>query len=353
MLNHIGVCSHSFFLAMSLTKTLKRKSSSLTQTLTETDSLLQSLQDPTQGMCACSLAGSFEESFGQHGRPQGDALPKETSWTVQTVLYTGLGAKETTTFDKVLASLPQVSADNMHEAIMKSCLHYSENAQGNFSFMLFRTTLRDVLRQAPGTSELTHESMYPLAAWHINYGFIGTLLKRDFQSYNEWYEKNFPPETIETNAKAKRLEKAAFNDLCTTVMTIMDDDIVLHVGAKPNPALRPTTTDGPGMSQWGEPLVPFWSDKGGDEAAGVITDTGATAGHRGTGSKGPYGWRILTTGKLKYIFGDMSSDVVSSLVHGSNLIADAKSCEPPRSCARVAQYEIERNAATTPFAPYN
>lgn len=359
-----------------LTAALRAVSSKLIADLAELDTFTASLDDKTRGLCACSVAGCFEEDFGQHDRPQGDALPRGTDarWTMDSVLYkktARVGAAEwgeETTFDAVLGRLPFVKGTGMLAAVTGGEGVLSERSSGEFPFLLFRTTLRDVLCRgasdvivAAGESILTHESMYPLAAWHQNYGFLDALIRRDFSAYEAWHDScsgakdDSPDEGASLpvqRACASRISEAGFDALADAFEEHLDLPIVLHVGAKPNASLRPTTTDGPGTSPWGFPNADFWRSKGdpksacGKEEAGPGRSADAVAEEAdGDGASGPYGWRVITTGDNKTAFGAMDSGLFKSLVRGSHLIASAGKGNVG------ASYQAWQTSSSKAFAP--
>jgi hypothetical protein len=281
---------------MSLLLSLQRKRGQLVHSLAEADRLIAGLARPDGGMCACSLAGAFDDVDSGHvARVQVDALPRgDDAWTVHTKLFWD---GNETTFDEALSWLPSVTASNIREVICEGKAPvYSEDKFGRFPFFLLKATLRDVLRRTEG-GKLTHESMYPLSVWQATYGFVGAVLQNDFKAYRAWWEH-----TAAHRPKAAGLSEIEFAHAQAVFEDFLGCQIVLRVNAASDASLRPTTPDGPGLSPWGSPSADFWEAEGSD---------------------GPFGWRILTAGKLRYERGSMSADLVADIVYESCPLASA------------------------------
>lgn len=206
---------------------------------------------------AFSVAGTIEPGIRPGDRRQGDALPKpfgEKSiepWTDHTELYQSSGSSI-----HMHEYLRKVAKRGIYGKLSEEFCKVQEvslNKDCSFAFTLVATTLRATLSPSNG-GEMTHQSMYPLACWHQNYGII-----------RDW---------LSLNPRNSRFEE------------LLDVPILLHFG-KNNPMLNPVTDDGPGKSPWGTPDPSFWKL------------------HR----EGPFGWRVLSSSDLFELEGKGEHDL--------------------------------------------
>lgn len=276
------------------------------------------------GFCAISLAGCLDGRQGQDKRPQGEALPvgKDTLWQISTVLYTS-GGLEQTTFGVILHSLPEfITKEELDKWILNgSTSVFSENPHMKFGFKLAKTTLRIILGTLDG--RLVHESMYPVACWNVFYGCVDALLQGKYEDYDKWWDAS--QGHLAPHPCVVKLDEEIFNKLAMAFSGLLDQPIILHVGAPhPNPNLRPDTTDGQGVAPWGKPDKKFWDSQG---------------------KFGPYGWRILAPGKFKFMSGSQSDEMLGPAIQGSVMVNDFAKID--KICDKADQTELQAGAEET------